>query len=1056
MQQPLSPPRIIERPFLRNLLLESLEKSHVLLTAPGGYGKSMALRDLARHHPQAQLVTITQADLDLSVLKTRLTPLLDSSKLIMLDDVHLLTGGAEVCTWLQQQLQQQQTRWLLSGRALPFDPQLLLLSGQVTRFNRETLAFSLAETAVLLAQSETTVQTLHQRLEGWSLAISLLSRLPQTDNPLPATETHLFTYLTHAVFAQLPAQLKQFMQVTAVPLAFNHDLIAHLWGDEAEAKTLFAEIKRADLYLQPTDKADWFRYHDLIRDYLLQDFAERETIAETAVYWLQEQGMAHKAVDQALDAGLNRLAAKLIAQIPLNHFHRNGTYLTYRRWVSALDDDALSVDLMLLLRLANVSQLMPGYKEEARQQTTHTIQLATEQGNSRVRLMAQCNLALGHYQQGELATARELVLAVLDDPECLDYPQLFALRIATLVLTDSGHYHDVLAYFTKAIALANDRQAQNEPFMNQANMAAMYCLPLGKIEEAEKLLTAVLAHFADAPGWTAQYLTYWCELQTAKGDWAELASGLAQLAATIEKVLEETTDLAIHTKIWHTHYQTIQAIVQGDDARVQTTLATYASLVEYYALSQDCLNWLACWHLRRRGDWAAVQQRAAQALAQPTQFANYRALIALECDIAQGMQLLAGDRDNFALHTETKQFVRWRSRHQLLRLRALLAVVCWQQGSWRWRRHWTAVLRQLQKPTLTHQLTQRDPELGVQFWRIGLAAEIDVAQATTALIQIGQIEPLLPLLAHQQTAVRRQTAHILAEIGDERAMVALTAVLSKEKDQPTKTTFERAIQQLERQPPPPLKIKLMGNFVMWRGNEPIQEESWHRPIVLRLFQYFAVHAGQPLSKEKILDDLWPDSDPAKAWGTFRSVYSRLRKLLEPYMRPKATNRYITLTGDTYTFDLENKVTIDFLQFQTIVTQALQNKTAPTTISPQLIAQLEKYGALLPDLPYAEWLFEPRQRCQDLYIEGCLYLARAFLEQGKNNTAVNWAKQTITAAPWLEEAYQHLMRAYARQGQRSLALKTYEEARSNLQQELNIEPSTTTQQLAQSLRLGKPI
>ena len=93
MQQPLSPPRIIERPFLRNLLLESLEKSHVLLTAPGGYGKSMALRDLARHHPQAQLVTITQADLDLSVLKTRLTPLLDSSNLIMLDDVHLLTGG---------------------------------------------------------------------------------------------------------------------------------------------------------------------------------------------------------------------------------------------------------------------------------------------------------------------------------------------------------------------------------------------------------------------------------------------------------------------------------------------------------------------------------------------------------------------------------------------------------------------------------------------------------------------------------------------------------------------------------------------------------------------------------------------------------------------------------------------------------------------------------------------------------------------------------------------------------------------------------------------------
>ncbi len=154
MHRFLSAPRIIERPHLRNLLLDSLEKGHILLTAPGGYGKSVALRGLARQLSQAHLITLSQADLDLSLLKTRLLPLLTESNFILLDDVHHLAGGSEACSWLEQQLKRQQPRWILSGRTMPLNLELLLLSGQAIRFGKELLAFSLSETAVLLSQSE--------------------------------------------------------------------------------------------------------------------------------------------------------------------------------------------------------------------------------------------------------------------------------------------------------------------------------------------------------------------------------------------------------------------------------------------------------------------------------------------------------------------------------------------------------------------------------------------------------------------------------------------------------------------------------------------------------------------------------------------------------------------------------------------------------------------------------------------------------------------------------------------------------------------------------------
>lgn len=1039
---------------MRHLLLDSLEGSHVLLTAPAGYGKSTALRELARHLPHAHLITMTLADLDVSVLQARLEALSAELDVILLDDMHLLAGGSEVCDWLLQQLAQRQPRWLLAGRTIPFDPGLLLISGQAVRLDKEVLAFSLEETAVLLTKSKNQIANWHERLHGWSLAISLLSRLPPDADPLPTTEAHLFTYLTHAVFAQLSPELKRFMQVTAVPLRFNHILAAALWDGRIEAASLLNEISRADLYVQPADKPGWFRYHDLIRDYLLQDFGERDRIAETAVTWFQTHDELNTAVDQALDSGHRGLAAQLISQMPLGRFHGNNSYLTYRRWIRALDEASLAADPMLLVRLSNVLQMMPGYIAEARAHAEQGMHLATEQGNTKVALLAKTNLAHWHYQQGNLEIGRQLIQTVLANPGCIDYPRLFALRIASLILSDAGYYNEAHPYYEQAITLAYKMNTRNEPFMNKANMAAKYWLPLGRMETAQQQLSEVLTHFAGSPGWIGQYLMYWCELQTAQGDWL----GLAQTLNRIAEAIADVETITIHSQVWLAHYQTVQAMMTDDDAQFQSALARYASLVKAIPLNQDCVAWLDCWYWRRRGQWDNVRRYGQRALAQPTQFATYRAQIALEMDIAQAMQQLDGDYDDFAVNEETRQFIRWRSRHQLLRLRALLAFVCWHRGDWRWRRHWTAVTRHLEKPTLKSILTRRDPELGVRFWQIGLVEEIDLAGATAVLTQIGQYEPLLPLLKHPKSPVRRRAAAILAQIGDERAMVGLTAVYATENHQPTRQAIETALIHLENQPPPPLTIRLMGDFSLKRGDEIIPANAWHRPIVLRLFQYFVVNAGRPLAKEQILDDLWPDTDLANAWTTFRTVYSRLRKLLEPAMRPKTANRYVSLNGDVYVFDPGGQADVDVRRFQQIVGTALKRRDewVATAVPESLVAALQSYAPLLPDHPYAEWLLEPRQRLEALYVEGCLYLAQAYLVQGGNSTVVTWARRTITAAPWLEEAYQLLMRAYARQGQRALALRVFDEAAVNLKRELDLEPSPLTQWLAGALRTGKSI
>ena len=1058
----IAAPRIIERPRVMRHLQHTLETCHVLLTGPAGYGKSMALRALKAERPLTQLVQLTPADLDPTVLKARLLPLLQPNQTILLDDVHVLEGGSEACEWLKQQLSQPEPRWLLAGRRLPFEAEFLAISGQAVHLTQEFLAFSLAETKLLLNAPEAEIASWHARLQGWSLGLSLLSRLPDEADPWPTTEAYLFTYLAETVFAQLPARLYKFMQLTAVPIHFNDPLAAHLWGDDAEAVELLAEIRQRDLYLQPAAQPGWWRYHDLIRDYLLQDHPVATT-ARQVIAWFEEQDDTKMAIEQALDSGLKTKAANLLATYNLSHFHGDASYLTYRRWIQGLDDAALAQNPMLLVRLGNVISRLEGYEAEAWLHMRRAIDLAQTQGDTDTALLGRINLALFHYRAGKLETARQQMMTILADPACEGKPRLFGLRIATLILGDMGHFQEASPYYEAAIELAVSMGTRNEPYMNRANRALFWAIPLGEFEFARREIEAVLAHFAEAPGWRSQYTVNWCGLLMAQGDWSALAEGVRELEVAVARA----EDPILYTQLWLQHYRTALAIIQGDEGVVQAALAQYFALAVESPLNALCAAQLATWHLRRRGDWQEAMARADDALAEPYQFYYQRALLSLERDIAQAMLYLNGAVAEFRLHAETRQFVFWRAGRragpQLVRLRALLAIVCHHSRHPRWKRHVRAAVRELDRPGYARLLTWADPELGAQFWALAVAEGMFLPQATAALVEIGQPEPLFPHLEAADLATQVRVVEALAAIGDERAMPALNARLSNlaptsPDEKVLQHALTKAIDHLETLPPPPLTIQLLGGFALYRDQEKIEASRWHRPVVMRLFQYFALNAGRPLSKDQILEDLWPGTPPQKAWKTFRTIYSLLRKVLEPFMPPKAPNRYVTVTGETYTFDPQRRTAIDSLKFEETVRAALRQRDAAEglTLSASFLQALQTYAPILPDLPYEEWLLEPRERAQTLYVEGCLYAAQAYLAQGNYAEAVTWAKRARSEAPWLEAAYQTLMRAYARQGQRTLALRVFDEARLNLNQELGVEPAPLTHWLAERLRQGDTI
>jgi DNA-binding SARP family transcriptional activator len=1046
---------LLFRQRLLQPLQAALANHHLIITAPAGYGKTILLQQLVAYRPDSYYLALTASDSDTAVLQARLQPLQQPGHTLLVDDVHYLAGEETAVAWLSQQVTHANCRYLLAGRFLPADLEHLLTKGEAVRWDETALLFAPAESQALLAgktdQDEAWTDW-HQQLEGWPLGLALLARLPGVGHTQKMARQQLFTYLAHELFDHLPDELYQFLRVTAVPLTFNDPLAAHLL-DNDDAASLRHEIQRRNLFLYQDERPGWFRYHDLIRDYLLTQNKEAlETLWQKTIAWFEVQDDLPQAIEHALAAAWPDEAARLINLVSPDYIYESDRYLTYKRWGEALDNQTRRQFPQILYNLGDFLFFLEDHAEIARRYMREALAAAQAQGDRRLTLMARWRLIFFELDENEATEADLNELAELSaEPEVT----LYASQTYAMVLADQGRFAQAAVILQRAIKLAEEQQEWERVWRIRAFRALIALLPLGRFAQAAEQFAGTLQYFANEPG--RQYVTLQNrnELYFASANWSALTANLAEIDA-LERQLEIP---AVYNLTWISYYRGLRAVGLGEFAAAAEHLAAMAG--SFNAGDRRCeipLTRAHCWLLRRQGKLSeAVALAEAELGREPPVFPHYRALLALERDIAAGMCFLDGERPDFALRSETISLIGMRARPDLVRLRALLALICHRQGNFCWRRHFQATCYALNLPYHERLLTDRDPELGGRFWQLALIEGLALEQAGAALQRLNQPEQLYPLLAHEETAVRQRAAQVLRQMGQETAMPYLSQAVNREKDKGTKRVLTAVLTHLETVPPPPMQVQLLGDFRLVRDGRPIPDSDWPRPVTRRLAQYFALHRGVALPRDQILDDLWPDLPPDKGWSNFRTVYSQLRRVVEPYMRPKVESRYFSLEGERYLFDPGGYVTVDAVEFETAVRGAIAVADQPLPALPDdLLTQLENYRPLLTELAYEEWLIAPRERLETTYLEGCLYVARGQLSYGRPAEAVVWARRAIARAPWLEEGYRTLMRAYARQDQRSLALKTYEEAVHALQDELNAAPSAMTQWLLTRLQRGEAI
>jgi len=223
-----------------------------------------------------------------------------------------------------------------------------------------------------------------------------------------------------------------------------------------------------------------------------------------------------------------------------------------------------------------------------------------------------------------------------------------------------------------------------------------------------------------------------------------------------------------------------------------------------------------------------------------------------------------------------------------------------------------------------------------------------------------------------------------------------------------------------------LKVKTLGGFEVIRNGDQIPTKAWGRDKTIQLFQFFVSNRHRKaLHKEQIIDRLWEDANETEPTYLIRQGQSYCLNLQAIWIDVVAIEQYI-IAGNNY-FNSNEKLSIKAYQMAIDLYQ----------------------GNYLPNRVYEDWSSEERERMQVLALGAFVNLAELLLnKQPMESIRLTQAALTIDAC-W-ENAYRIQMQAHLNNGNRPLAIKTFQTCTHILEREYGISPLPATKNLMQSI------
>jgi basic membrane lipoprotein Med (substrate-binding protein (PBP1-ABC) superfamily)/DNA-binding SARP family transcriptional activator len=220
-----------------------------------------------------------------------------------------------------------------------------------------------------------------------------------------------------------------------------------------------------------------------------------------------------------------------------------------------------------------------------------------------------------------------------------------------------------------------------------------------------------------------------------------------------------------------------------------------------------------------------------------------------------------------------------------------------------------------------------------------------------------------------------------------------------------------------------------------------------------LLAILLMHAGEIVATDRLIDLLWGDRPPRTALHSIQIYVSDLRKALDPL----AGRQVIETRPPGYRLHAVPD-SIDAVQFETLVADGIRLVGDGDTVggTAALRAALALWrGPALSEFTYEEFAQDTIRQLHDAHLDAIEELAAAELDAGRTTDVLPLLNAAIRDDPLRERSREMLMLALYRSGRHAEALRTYQNLRSLLDEELGLEPSPPLQRLQERILLHDP-
>ncbi len=233
---------------------------------------------------------------------------------------------------------------------------------------------------------------------------------------------------------------------------------------------------------------------------------------------------------------------------------------------------------------------------------------------------------------------------------------------------------------------------------------------------------------------------------------------------------------------------------------------------------------------------------------------------------------------------------------------------------------------------------------------------------------------------------------------------------------------------------PQSSLQLLGSFQLVHHGEPV---ALGQSRLAELVTLLALSPGTPVTRIQIAHKIWPESSEGQARTNTRNLLYKLKQAWP------AVAEAIAIDADAVTWRADAGIEVDVARFQQRQAEAERCERTDERIRLLAAAAACYQGALLPD-SFTEWVLNAREQLRGRFVALLEQLVEAQMAQRHYDAALASAVALRDHDPLQETAYQHMMQAYAAQGNRAAALRTYHACATLLRRELGVDPAPAMQ------------